>query len=74
VALDGGMLSADNMVRIPQAMFAESSLEFRFEDLPASNRSVDKVYLDELVKKGIALRHGARRGVYYVPKGGMTQK
>jgi hypothetical protein len=53
VALDGGMLSADNMVRIPQAMFAESSLEFRFEDLPASNRSVDKVYEDSHDYKGV---------------------
>jgi len=57
------MLSADKHGSNSADMSAESSLEFRFEDLPASNRSVDKVYLDELVKKGIALRHGARRGV-----------
>lgn len=30
--------------------------------------------LDELVKKGLSSRHGAKRGVYYVLKGGMPQK
>ena len=30
--------------------------------------------LNQLVVKGVASRHGARRGVYYVPKGGMPQK
>jgi len=45
-----------------------------YQDLAGVSRQTASRDLDELVRKGVVSRHGARRGVYYDLKGGMPQK
>ncbi len=45
-----------------------------YQKLTDVSRQTASRDLDQLVVKGVASRHGARRGVYYVLKGGMPQK
>lgn len=45
-----------------------------YQDLAGVSRQTASRDLDELVRKGVVSRHGARRGVYYDLKRGMPQK
>jgi len=45
-----------------------------YQDLVGVSRQTASRDLNELVRKGIISRHGAKRGVYYILKGGMPQK
>ena len=45
-----------------------------YQKLTDVSRQTASRDLDQLVVKGVASRHGARRGAYYVLKGGMPQE